>query len=169
MSIEDCFKVGYVSKTHGLKGEVTAVVEEEIEWSGLRSLFLHFKGSLVPYFIERISGTAGRPFIKFEGVESFEQALALKGSSIYTLKSARPKLKRGEFYDDEVIGFSVEDKNLGLLGQVQEIQSQGTNRLLSILHRSKELLIPINAPFITSLNKAKKMIRVELPEGFLEL
>jgi len=168
MTINDCFKIGYILKTHGLKGEVTAVFEVEMEWDGLTSLFLDSKGSLVPYFVERMSGTANRPFIKFEGVESYEHALTLKGSSIYATKSVRPKLKRSEFYDDEVIGFKVKDKNLGLLGQVKEIQSQGSNRLLSIIHGSKEILIPVNAPFITSLNKTKKSIQVELPEGFLE-
>jgi len=168
MTTKDCFKIGYVSKTHGLKGEVTAVFEVAMAWNGLASLFLDSKGSLVPYLVERISGTADKPFIKFEGVASYEQASTLKGCSIYILKSARPKLKRGGFYDDEVIGFTVEDKAFGLLGQVTEIQSQGVNRLLAISYVSKEILIPVNAPFITSVNKTKKLIQVELPAGFLE-
>lgn len=168
MTVDDCFKIGYISKTHGLKGEITAVIEAEVEWNDLASLFLDSKGSLVPYFIEKVSGRGDKPFIKFEGVESYEQALALKGSSIYTVKSSRPKLKRGAFYDDEVIGFRVEDKTQGLLGQVTEIQSQGANRLLAIDHGSREILIPVNAPFIISLNKTKKLIQVELPDGYLE-
>ena len=168
MNFEECFKIGYVSKTHGLKGEVTAVFEVEIDWKDLTSLFVDTKGSLVPYFVERISGTAEKPFIKFEGVHSLEGASMLKGCSLYTPKSVRTKLKRGEFYDDEVVGFEVEDKNLGLLGQVQEVQNQGANRLIVIINKSKEILIPINAPFITSLKKTKKLIQVELPEGFLD-
>ncbi|HJW30974.1 MAG TPA: ribosome maturation factor RimM [Saprospiraceae bacterium] len=169
MTFEDCFKIGYISKTHGLKGEVTAVFENEIEWDGLTSLFLDSKGSLVPYFLEKISGTTQKPFLKLEGIESFEQASVLKGSSIYILKSTRAKLKRGQFYDDEVVGFKIEDKNLGLIGHVKEIQSQGANRLISIINGSKEILIPINAPFISTLNKTKKLILVELPEGFIDL
>ena len=167
MTFEDCFKIGYISKTHGLKGEVTAVIEVETVWEDLTSLFIDSRGSLVPYFVEKISGTEGRPFIKFEGVQSLEHASSLKGCGIYILKAARAKLKRGEFYDDEVVGFNVKDKKLGLLGQVKEIQSQGANRLLSIFQDSKEILIPINAPFITSINKTKKLILVELPEGLL--
>ena len=169
MSFDDCFKIGYVSKTHGLKGEVTAVIEIDIAWDDLTSLFLESRGTLVPYFIERISGTPGKPFIKLEGIRSLEQASSLKGSSIYALKSERVKLKRGEFYDDEVIGFVVEDKTLGRLGTIREIQSQGANRLLCILDGGKETLVPINAPFIKSVNKSKKLIQLELPDGFLNL
>jgi 16S rRNA processing protein RimM len=169
MTFENCFKLGYISKTHGLKGEVTAVIEVENILEDATSLFLDLRGTLVPYFIEKISGTAGKPFIKFEGIQSLEQASSLKGCSIYMLKSARAKLKRGEFYDDEIIGFEVKDKNLGLLGEVKEIQSQGVNKLLSIIQKGKEMLIPIQGPFITSINKSKKIILVELPEGFLDI
>jgi 16S rRNA processing protein RimM len=168
MTFEECFKIGYISKTHGLKGEVTAVFEVELDLAGITTLFLDARGSLVPYFVEKFSGTADKPFIKFEGIQSLEQASSLKGCGLYTLKSARPKSKRGEFYDDEIVGFEVEDKKSGLLGQVKEIQSQGTNRLIVIIQGAKEILIPVNAPFITSLNKMRKLIQVELPEGFLD-
>ncbi len=169
MTIEDCYKIGYVSKTHGLKGEVTAIIETDVDWSDLKSLFIDLNGSLVPHTVEKISGTAGKPFIKLESIQSIEKASLLKGCSLYILKSVRPKLKRGEFYDDEIVGFLVQDKDLGIIGQVKGIQSQGANRLLAIIHGPKEILIPINAPFITSLSKTKKIIRVELPDGFLDL
>jgi 16S rRNA processing protein RimM len=45
----------------------------------------------------------------------------------------------------------------------------GPNRFLVVDHKGKEVLIPINGPFIKSVNKSKKKITVELPEGFLEL
>jgi|SRR5579859_1018336 len=167
MSFDDCFKIGYISKTHGLKGEVTAVIENEVEWNGLTSLFLDSRGTLVPYSIEKISGRPGKPFIKLEGIQSLEQAAQLKGSSVYALKSDRAKLNRGEFYDDELIGFVAEDKTLGRLGVINEIQSQGANRLLAIRQGQMEILVPINAPFIKGINKSKKLIRLELPDGFL--
>jgi 16S rRNA processing protein RimM len=168
MTFENYFKLGYISKTHGLKGEVTAVIESDVLLEGA-TLFLDLKGTLVPYVIEKISGTTEKPFIKLEGIQSLEQASILKGSSIYMLKSGRSKLKRGEFYDDEVVGFKVKDKNLGLLGEVIEIQNQGSNRLLSIINKGKEILIPVQGPFITSINKSKKLILVELPNGFLDI
>jgi 16S rRNA processing protein RimM len=161
-------RIGYISKTHGLKGEVTAVVENEIDLNRLSSLFIETNGMLVPYFIEGVSGLAAKPFLKFDGIDTLGKASILKGCVIYISKSARSKSKRGEFYDDEVIGFKVEDKSLGVLGQVKEIQSHGINRLMVIIYRAKEILIPLNAPFIRRLNKARKSIELELPEGYLD-
>ena len=169
MNIEECFKIGYISKTHGLKGEVTAVFENEFELSELSSLFLEFNGSLVPYFVEKITGKGDKPFLKFESIDTQSQASALKGCSIYLPKSIRPKLKRGQFYDDEVVGFLVEDEAAGELGIVEEVQGAGKNRLITIKYNQKEILVPINSPFIKSVNKLQRTIKLKLPEGYLEV
>ncbi|HCW08597.1 MAG TPA: 16S rRNA processing protein RimM [Cytophagales bacterium] len=168
MSIEECFKIGYVAKTHGLKGEVTVVFENDFEIDELTSLFAEMNGSLVPYFIETLSDRGDKSFIKFESIDSLTAAENIKGKSLYLPKSSRAKLKRGEFYDDEVVGFSVEDESLGYLGLVKEIQSQGLNRIL-IIQGNKEILAPINSPFVVSVNKTKRLIKLRLPEGYLDI
>ena len=169
MDINSCFKIGYIAKTHGLKGGVTAVFSEAGEFESLESVFIEVKHNLVPYFVESFSDRGEKGFIKFEDINTFEQAEALKGCSIYLPKTVRPKLKRGDFYNDEVVGFEVEDLNMGILGGVKEIMESGPNRLLAIDRSGKEVLIPVNGPFIKSVNKSKKKILTELPEGFLDL
>ncbi len=165
---QDNIKIGFISKTHGLKGEVTAVLENDGAWTDDTTLLLELNGSLIPYFIERTSGQANKPIIKFEGINSIEQATMLKGRSIYSPKSDRPKSKPGQFHDNEIIDFQVEDKELGTLGIVKEIQNQGVNKLILVLNGTKEILIPVNAPFIKKVNKLKKTIQVELPDRFLD-
>lgn len=170
MKAEDCFKIGYVSKTHGLKGEVTIVMSPECpELDELKTLFIEIKQSLVPYFLEDVSEKGDKAFIKFEDINSIEKANELKGCSLYLPKTERAKLGRGEFYNDEVVGFEVSDKELGLIGSVTEIFESGPNRFVMIDKEGKEVMIPINGPFIKSVNKTKKTITVELPEGFLDI
>lgn len=169
MNISNCYKVGYISKTHGLKGEVTAIFQEEAEFETLESLFLLQNNNLIPYFLESYSDRIDKAFIKFDDVNTLEEAAALKGCSIYLPKTVRPKLKRGQFYDDEVVGFVVEDDAAGNLGSITEVQASGLSRLLVVVKEGKEVLIPIDGPFIQSVNKSKKLIKVSLPEGFLEM
>lgn len=164
-----CFKIGYIAKTHGLKGEVTIMYTDATDLESVKSVFIELKNNLVPYFIEHASSRLDKAFIKFEDVNSLEAASVLKGCSIYLDKSLRPKLKRGEFYDDEVIDFTAEDEDLGLLGTINEVIQSGPSRLLALNYLGKEVLIPINGPFIQSVNKAKKKIVVQLPDGFLDL
>jgi 16S rRNA processing protein RimM len=171
MNIESTYKVGLVLKPHGLKGEVTISLDAEAPagLEGIESVFLEKDQRLIPYFIESISVRGEKAFVKFEDVGSYEEAEGISKRAIYLPKSIRPKSGRGEFYDDEVIGFQVQDEILGELGEVSEVVDAGANRLLVLDHQGKEVLIPVNSPFVISVNKSKKRIVVNLPDGFLDI
>jgi 16S rRNA processing protein RimM len=169
MNKKDYYTIGYISKTHGLKGEVTVVFTEPIELDGLKSIFIEINDNLVPYFVQSFSDRGDKAFLKFEDINTPEQAASVKGSMMYLDKTVRPSLKRGEFYNDEVVGFSVEDETVGKLGVLNQVIQSGPSRLLEIDYNGKEVLIPVNGPFIKSVNKSKKLIKVSLPEGFLSI
>jgi 16S rRNA processing protein RimM len=171
MGTKDCYKIGFVMKPHGLKGEVTAALDPDLpnDPAGLKTVFLDINGAMVPYFIESLSVKGDKAFIKFEDIDSIDDAVDLVRKSMFLPLSERPGSGRGEFYDDEVVGFSVVDQNLGALGQVKEVMNAGLNRLLVLGHNDGEVLIPVNSPFIVSLNKGKKLFTVNLPDGFLDI
>jgi 16S rRNA processing protein RimM len=171
MNIESTYKIGLVLKPHGLKGEVTISLDAEAlaGLDGIESVFLEKDQRLVPYFIESISVRGEKAFVKFEDIDSYEAAEGISKRTIYLPKSTRPKSGRGEFYDDEVIGFLVQDEALGELGEISEVVDAGANRLLVLHHQGKEVLIPVNSPFVSSVNKSKKRIVVNLPDGFLDI
>lgn len=171
MDINTCYKIGFIQKTHGLKGEVTVIFENDgaddlVESS---TVFVDVDNRLIPYFIDTLSVTGNKAFVRFEDVDSIEQAAKLVRGSLFLEKSKRAKKGRGEFYDDEIVGFAVTDEIAGDLGIVSGIVQAGPNKLLSIDRQGKEILIPVNAPFILGINKGKRTIRVNLPDGYLDL
>lgn len=139
------------------------------DFSSIDSVFLEQNSRLVPYFIETVSGQSKKAFLKFEGIDSPEAAKMISKQSVYIPKSLRPKAQLGKFYDDEVMEFEVYDDQKGLLGKINDVIAAGPNRLLAIEYQGKEVLIPINGPFIKSVNKTRKRIDVALPEGFLDI
>ncbi len=171
MNINDCYKVGYILKPHGLKGEVTISVDPEFpeDLTDINSIFVEHQAKLVPYFFQAISFKGDKAFVKFEDVDTHEAASSISKSALYLPKSSRPKSGRNEFYDDEIVDFEVHDKGLGMIGKVVDVQQAGPNKLIGITHEGKEVLIPVNSPFIRGINKSKRIITVELPEGFLEI
>lgn len=170
MDINSSYKVGYILKPHGLKGEVTISIDPDApDFDDLKSIFIEKNNRLIPHFIQEISVRGSKAFVKFEDIDSPEAATSISKCALYLAKSTREKSGRGEFYDDEIIGFEVTDSTEGVLGNITEVVSAGPNKLLSVDHHGKEVLIPINSPFITGVNKSKKRITVTLPEGFLEI
>jgi 16S rRNA processing protein RimM len=171
MKLDSCYKIGKVARPHGLKGEVTVLLDDgPADWNTLKNVYILMAADqLVPYFIERISIRDTKAFVKFEDLDTPESAEAVSRKDIYLPKTERPKSGKGEFYDDEVIGFDIEDAQHGDLGKVIDVEMSGMNRLLVVKHDQKEFLIPTNGPFITGVNKSKKKISVDLPEGFLDI
>jgi 16S rRNA processing protein RimM len=171
MDLKAAYKIGYILKPHGLKGQVTVSLDAEApdDLEDIDTIFVEKNSQLIPYFREEISITGAKAYLKFEDINSPEQAKEISKSALYLPKSSRPKSGRGEFYDDEVIGFVVTDANEGSLGPVSAITTAGPNKLLTLIFNGKEVLIPVNSPFIKSINKSKKTISVELPEGFLDI
>lgn len=158
-------------KPHGLKGEVTIALDPQIpnDASTLDAIFIQENDSLVPYFITEISVQANKAYVKLEDIDSLEAAQNLSKRSLYLPKTARPNPEPGGFYEDEILGFHVTDEGLGELGVITDVMTAGPNRLLVMDHEGKEILIPINSPFIINVNKSKKKITVNLPEGFLDI
>lgn len=171
MKIEECYKIGYILKPHGLKGEVTVSLDPEShsDPQSLEIIFLETDARLIPYFVQKMSVSGDKAYIKFEEVDTQETARSISKKSLYLPKTKREVSARGEFYDDEIIGFLVLDESDEKIGIVVEVVKAGPNRLLSVDHQGKEVLIPVNAPFIKRVNKGKKRISVALPEGFLDL
>jgi 16S rRNA processing protein RimM len=171
MDIGSTYKIGFILRPHGLKGEVTISLDPEAPagLSGVESVFVEQDKRLIPFFITAVSATGKKAFVKFEDVDNADAAEAISKRAIYLPKSSRPKSSRGEFYDDEVVGFTVTDEQLGELGTVTGVADAGANRLLILMHAEKEVLIPVNSPFVLSINKSKKKITVDLPDGFLDI
>jgi 16S rRNA processing protein RimM len=171
MNLKDYYKAGFIMRPHGLKGEVTISIDKDspADWEELKAVLLEIKNQLVPYFIETVSVRGDKAFLKLEDVNTPEAAAQLKGTSLYLTKESRPKLQPRDFYNDEVIGFLVEDETIGVLGKVEEIEQAGPNRFFIIHYNQKEVMIPSLSPLLKSINRSKKKITVNLPDGFLDI
>lgn len=171
MDDQEYIAVGRILKPHGLKGEVTIRINDDapVGLSDMPYLLVDTGQQMLPFVVERIVSVEAKAYVKLEEVDSLADAEKISKKIIYIPKSLRPNASTNDFYDDEVPGFEVADEQIGDLGKVLRVDRAGANRLLVVSFNERELLIPVNAPFITSLDKISKKIRVLLPDGFLDI
>ena len=74
-----------------------------------------------------------------------------------------------DFSWKDLIGFIVEDTQLGELGKIMAVDDSTMNILLNIDHQGKELLLPVAEEFIIDLNVEDMQLTVKIPEGLMEL
>jgi 16S rRNA processing protein RimM len=80
-----------------------------------------------------------------------------------------PPLTGNRFYYHEVKGYTVMDKNFGNAGIVEEVLEYPHQAVLRVLLRNKEILIPITDDIVLDVDREKRIIHTEAPEGLIEL
>jgi 16S rRNA processing protein RimM len=172
MKKDECFYLGKIVKKYSFKGELLAKLEtdEPQIYQELDAVFIDFRGRLIPYFIEQSQLHKSNLLrLKFEDVETEEDADALLKAELYLPLSALPKLEGDKFYFHEVIGFFIIDKNFGPVGTIVSVNDTTAQALFVIDRDGKEILIPMNDELIIEVNRDKKSILVETPEGLIDL
>ena len=172
MTKEDCYFLGKVTKTHGLKGEVSLWLDVDFpeDYEEMDSVLLEIKGELIPYFIEDLQIRDKRSIAKFEDIDSIEMAQPIIGADMYLPLDVLPKLTDTQFYYHEIVGFQVvEQDNNNKLGIVKDVFQGSHQDIIAMEFQEKEVLIPISDAIIKGLNRELKELYVELPEGLLDI
>lgn len=171
MKKEDCFYLGRVAKTHGLKGEVTLKldVDDTSAYAKMKHFFLEINKVLTPYFVEHIKMNGDKMFVKIKDIDSIEMAQNLVGKEAYLPMEMLPKLSGKQFYFHEIVGFTVVDTEKGVLGPVTEVLEYPTQAILQVMKDKKEILIPILEHVIQHVDRDKKVLQITAPEGLIDM
>jgi 16S rRNA processing protein RimM len=171
MNIDACYQLGYVIKKHGVKGEVSVLLDTDDpeEYSDMESVFVEINQKLIPFFIDSIQIRGNKAVIKFEDVDDGPSADELKAKKLYLPLTTLPKLKKGQFYYHEVIGYEVVDKKLGNIGPILGVFTSNMQDLLTVSHNDIEVLVPINDDIVKFADHKIRQLHVDLPDGLLDV
>lgn len=172
MRVEDCFFVGTVVSKYSFKGEVLLKLDtdEPDLYQSIETLFLAQDNALIPYFITKSSmHKPGLLRLKLEDVSSEEDANLILKAKAYLPLSELPPLSGNTFYYHEVIGFEVEDTNLGKIGTITRINEHTAQATLEINIDGKTALIPIVDDIILDVDRNAKILHVMTPPGLIDL
>ncbi|UNY99447.1 ribosome maturation factor RimM [Zhouia spongiae] len=172
MRKEECFYLGKIVKKFSFKGEVLVKLDtDEPElYENLESVFIAHGNNLVPFFIEQSSLQKSNLLrLKLEEVDTEADADALMKSELYLPLEFLPKLTGNQFYYHEIIGFTIEDQNYGIVGTITGVNDTTSQALFEIDRDGKEILIPVNDKFIIEIDRNNKKIIVNTPEGLIDL
>jgi len=172
MRIEDCFYLGKIVKKYSFKGELLAKLDTDQPelYEDLDAVFIQLGREFIPFFIERSSlHKSDLLRLKFEDIDTEEDADQLLKSELYLPLEFLPKLDGNKFYYHEIIGFTVEDASFGTVGKITGVNDTTSQPLLEVLHEAIEILIPINDAIIQKVDRKAKTIHIAAPEGLIDL
>ena len=170
MKKEDCYFLGKITRTHGLQGNVVLKLDTDQPelYNKLEGIFVEINGLLVPFFVEKQQWHKTDKIISFKNATE-SMAEQTVGKNVFLPLSTLPELKGKQFYYHEVITFEILDENGTLCGVIKEVNDQTAQHYFVLNLSGKEVIIPIIKDWILEVNREKKQITMQLPEGLLDV
>ena len=171
MNKNDCFFFGKITKTHGLKGELTIKLDvaNPADFAELRYILIEDRGNLIPYFIEYQKINGDKMFVQLQDVKRMEQAVTFIGKAVFLPNELLPQLDDDEFYYNEIIGFKLIDAEKGEIGAISDVLEYPTQAVIQVMKDKKEILIPIHDDIIQKVDKKAKILNIKAPEGLIDM
>lgn len=159
-------------KTQGRHGEVAVELHSNVPDRfrlGLRLFALAQDNTRRELRIEELWPHKGLLVLKFAGVDSMSDAEALVGSELQVPRSERAQLGPGWSYVSDLVGCVVFDADTEI-GKVEDVQfGAGEAPLLIVVAGSRRHEIPYAEAYLKSVDLEHKQIRMQLPDGMLDL
>ena len=167
----DWVPIGYITKTHGLKGEVKlkpSLTDPSLVQDVPRARIVGDGGDSVETVLEKVRGQGGRWIVKFKDFKTIEQAQDLVGRSLEIYGEDFQPLPEGEYYWFQIEGLQVFDEEGRYYGTVNEIIVTGSNDVYVVQDGDKELLLPMIDSVVKSIDPKEKKMLFHIIEGLLE-
>lgn len=158
--------VGFLRRPHGVHGEIVMDLHTDFPERLKRGRKLLVSEEHTPFTIQSVREHQNGVLIKFNDVDTPEDAGKLRNQWAYVKASDIPPLPEGQIYKHELFGFRVVDENDNVLGELVEIIETGANDVYVVRDGSgKELLLPAIPSVILDRDVTRRTMRVHLLEG----
>ncbi len=160
-------KIGRLGKPFGTQGHLRVVTEnkyhdilaeQEVWW-------IKIKGQQVPFFVEDIMDPL---YVKFEDIDNPEDAKSIAGKDLYLEDAHLPSGDMRATGVESLIGYGIfqGETSIGTIIDIREFPHQ---TMVLIDYRGQEKMIPLVEEYILEIDREKRMISMDLPQGLLDI
>ena len=168
--MEDMLKVGILSSTHGVHGEmkVFPTTDDVRRFKKLKEVMLLKGDEYLPLKIEGVKFFKQFVIIKFEGYDSINDIEKYKGMGIFVTRENAVPLKKDEYFMADLLGLGVIDDEGRVLGELTDIMQTGANDVYVIkLEAGGELLLPAIKQCILDVDINEGIMKVHVLKGLM--
>lgn len=176
---KDIFPIGYVAKTHGIKGELNMRLDTDYDPADFRFLVFDIDSINVPFEVTNVrgNGTDNR-IISLKGVNDVDDAKMFAGKTAYVLIDElhrHPEYNASEddgeeaMYLSDLIGFTLTDDNGKILGKIIGFNDDTQNFLLEVeLSDRRKEFVPYVDEWVVDLDRDNRTLSLNLPIGLID-
>lgn len=175
--MEDILKVGVITSTHGVRGEVKVfpTTDDAKRFKRLKNVILDTGKEKMPLEIEQVKFFKNLVILKFKGLDNVDDVQKFRQKDLYVERKDAVSLRKDEYFIADLIDLEVFEEDGRKVGRLTDVISTGANDVYVVAleegfaeTESKEVLIPAIKQCIREVSIEEKKMVVHLMEGLLD-
>lgn len=169
--MEDMFRIGVITSTHGLKGEVKVypTTDDVNRFRNLKECVIRTKTGEIPVKKKSCKFFKNMVILSFEEFGDINEVEKLRQCEIYVTRENAVPLLEDEYYIADVLGMRIVEENGTALGTLKDVMQTGANDVFVVeLTDGKELLLPVIGDCVLDFDYERGEITVKLMKGMLD-
>ncbi len=169
--MEEMLRVGVISSTHGVRGEVKVfpTTDDPARFRDLDRVTLDTGKGYVELEITGVKFFKNMVILKFKGYDTINEIEIYKGRDLWIHRDQAVPLAEGEYFIADLLGLQVITDEEEVLGTLTDVMKTGANDVYVVeMKDGKEVLIPVIPQCILNVDLEKEEIKVHLLEGLLD-
>lgn len=169
--MEDLFRVGVISNTHGVRGEVKVypTTDDIRRFDNLKEVILDTGKEHITLNVTGVKYFKNMAILKFKEFDNMDQVIPYKGMDLLVTRDNAIPLEEGEYYIADILGSNVitdENEQLGILTDV--LQTGANDVYVVKMENGKEVLLPSIKECILDRDIENKIVKVHIMKGLLD-
>jgi len=162
--------VGAISRTHGLRGELTVVpyLPDPTYYERIGDFYIKRGNSLKEVKLERVRTKGEFLLLKFFGLDTIEAVQEFKGSLIVVERESIGEAPEGEYFYFDLIGLKAVSNDGLELGSIEDIIETPAGQIFVINRDGTELLVPAAPELVEKVDRDRGTITLNLLEGMID-
>lgn len=161
-------EAGAVTRAHGIRGEVVVDLKSDLLDLIVDEMKVRITspgGDESLRTIERARQHKGRLVVKLVGVDTRDDAEALRGHTFWLTRGQVGALPEGRYFVQDILGIDVFTDDGEHLGVVEEVLNMPASDIYVVRGEGREILLPVIDEVVLDVDIAGRKMVVHLMEG----
>ena len=168
--MEDLLKVGVITTTHGVRGEIKVfpTTDDAERFLELEYVLLDTGRELRRLDIKNVRFFKNLVILKFDGIDNINDIEKYKGKDLWIPREEAQELGEDEYYIADLQGLNVVLEDGTEFGTLRDVMETGANDVYIIdSNEHGEVLLPAIKECILDVDLEKNTMTVQLMKGLL--
>jgi 16S rRNA processing protein RimM len=169
--MENLLRVGVISSTHGLKGEVKVfpTTDDPTRFKSLKHVMLDTGSEHMDLEIQGVKFFKNMVILKFKGFDSINEIEKYKGKDLLIKRDQAVTLGPDENFIFELIGLRVVTEDGAEFGTLTDVIKTGANDVYEVKTKEgKEVLLPAIKQCVLGVDLEEGTVTVHIMDGLLD-